>query len=151
MIFKSFYRKKTTKIYLLILILIFTVLGAVIIGRNNYIKESNLNYAGSFLYVLSRDDVDFSSFENVESFEKALHTKIFYLTASDKVMSENEVVLPSFLKNSNIYLMNNIIEYVGKVNNHIFTIFGYYDTEKRSPILHINPNVFKQLRKEIYI
>lgn len=48
-IYKSIFRKKTTKIYLFIVTSIFLIIGILLLARNHYISEGNENYEGSYL------------------------------------------------------------------------------------------------------
>ncbi|MDD2409824.1 MAG: hypothetical protein PHD03_03795 [Bacilli bacterium] len=146
MILKSFYRKKTTKIYLLIFILIFSVLGAVIIGKDYYIKKANLNYTNSFLYISSAKDIDVNNIQNVENFNKALFNDRFYYVAYNNILDEDKIIFPSIFKES--YKINDQIEYMGKKNNYTFTIIDYYNVKNISPILYINSHTLEKLNKE---
>lgn len=142
MILKSFYRKKITKIYLAILVLIACVFGAILIGKNKYIEELNKNYDESFIYFESSNNIVFEGIENIKTAEKSTYLGIFYYMLSDKNLGDNEVLIPSFLKNS--YSMNSIIE----DGNFTFTVKDYYDMSYMSPILYVNSNTFEKLLRE---
>ncbi|MCM1052673.1 MAG: hypothetical protein NC483_01670 [Ruminococcus sp.] len=59
MIYKSFFRKKTTKIYVFIITLILTAIFLLVINKNHYIELYNNNYKGSFISVASnKEDLD---------------------------------------------------------------------------------------------
>lgn len=48
-IYKSIFRKKTTKLYIFIVTGIFLIIGILLLNRSHYIKEGNENYEGSYI------------------------------------------------------------------------------------------------------
>ena len=132
MILKSFYRKKTTKIYFIIFVLIMCALAAIIIGKDKYVEEYNKNYEFSFIYVESSKSLDLSSIDHVIKVEDAIHGidfeskeesihGLFYYMPSEKVKNRQETIIPSFFEKS--YLPNSSIE----EGEYSFVVKDYYD------------------------
>ena len=67
MVLKSFYRKLSSKIYLIIFMLILTGLSTLFTLKDKYIEEFNKMYEDSFIYLESNDVIDFSSVDEVTS------------------------------------------------------------------------------------
>ncbi len=150
MILKSFYRKKTTKIYFIIFVLIMCALAAIIIGKDKYVEEYNKNYEFSFIYVESSKSLDLSSIDHVIKVEDAIHGidfeskeesihGLFYYMPSEKVKNRQETIIPSFFEKS--YLPNSSIE----EGEYSFVVKDYYDMPYLRPIVYINENVFKEM------
>lgn len=143
MILKSFYRKKTTIIYILIFILIFSCLGAVIIGTSYYVEQADLNYTDSFIYTPSLVDIEIGSIPNVKNYKRVLSDGRFYYDYNDD-LNEDEIIFPNRLNEN--FQINNQFEFRGVENHFTFTIVGYYNQDSQRPILYINVDTFENLR-----
>ncbi len=73
MIYKSFIRKKTTKIYFLLFIIFSLVFAFLTISRTLIIKKGNEAYQNSYIYFSSNEDIDLSKEENIKKYNKALY------------------------------------------------------------------------------
>lgn len=150
MTLKSFYRKKTTKIYFIILVLIICAFATIIIGKNKYIYEYDKNYEYSFIYVESTKSLDLASIDHVtkiedaingidyEAKEEAIHG-LFYYIPSKEVKNRQETIIPSFFKKS--YSQNSLIE----EGEYSFKVKNYYDMPYLRPVLYINEDDFKDI------
>lgn len=144
MLLKSFCRKKTTIIYLLIFILIFSCLGTVIIGRNYYAEQADLNTADSYIYMPSFADIETKSIPNVKNYKRVLSDGRYYYDYNNE-LNENEILFPNSLNKK--YQLNSPFEFKGIKNNFTFTIIGYHTQDGERPILYINKDTFENLRK----
>lgn len=96
MIYKSFIRKKTTKIYLFIDILILTIFAILILGKNHYLKLYNENYQNSFLAVPYNTDnyTQLKEIKNILKIEIGVMEDNIFLISNSK-LQENEIILPT--------------------------------------------------------
>ena len=72
-IYKSFFKKKTTKIYLWIFISLGIVFSFLIIARKYLIIKSNEAYPESFLVMSSKDNINLEKEKNIKSYNKAIN------------------------------------------------------------------------------
>lgn len=139
MILKSFYRKRTTKIYFIILVLIMCAFATIVIGRNKYIDEYNKNYDNSFIYVESAKSLSLDHVEHVSKVEEAIKSGFFYYMLDKNIIDHKEAIIPSFFKKS--YPRNSFIE----EEDNSFVVKGFYDMPYMMPIVYINEDVFKEI------
>ena len=73
-VFKSFWRKKTTHIYFIIILFIQIVFGLFICGKSYYIKLNNSNYENSYIYLTSKEDItsELKKIRGIKWIEKGL-------------------------------------------------------------------------------
>ncbi len=144
MILKSFYRKKTTKIYLLIFILIFTILGVVLIGKNRYIEKINEDFSDSFIYFSSDSLLNLTDIEGAVELKKAIKVDIYFYTYNDeKNIGEYEAIIPNILKGN--FALNDYIELnVGNTSISL-RVKDYYEHESVTPIIYLNKASLEQL------
>lgn len=144
MILKSFFRNKTTKIYLLIFILIFTVFGIVLLGKNKYVEKINQDYSESFIYISSNSEINLTDIDGILEFKKAITDGRFVYTYNiEKNIAENEVIIPNMLKNS--FKINDFMELnLGNTNNSLI-VKDYYENVSVTPIIYINKASLEQL------
>jgi len=147
MVLKSFYRKSTTKIYLLLFVLLLVGLGSLILSREYHLRLADLNYADSFIYVPS-EVVDVTNIPNTQDFKSVLYDGRFFYAVYNDNLGEKEILFPSRFEES--FKINDIFEFIGIRNNISFIIFGYYQEENYRPILYINSNTFQNLIEESY-
>lgn len=99
-VYKCFFRKKTTKITILLLTLSFLILSILIIGRNNYINKANSNYKGSFLEINNVNNNDIKIIKkdiNVNSYEIGFIVEDYYFFVGKNSLNKNEIILPNEL------------------------------------------------------
>lgn len=73
MIYRSFFKKKITKIYLWIFILFSILFSFLFIAKEWIIVKGNEAYKGSFIYFVSKEDIDLSRIYNIKKYNKALY------------------------------------------------------------------------------
>lgn len=144
MILKSFYRKKTTKIYLLIFMLIFTIFGVVLIGKSKYIEKINQDFSDSFIYLSSNSSLNLSDIEGAVELKKAIKDDRFVYTYNDeKNIGKDEVIIPNILKGS--FALNDFMELnVGNTSISL-RVKEYYEHESVTPIIYLNKESLEQL------
>lgn len=94
-IYKSFYRKKSTKIYFFI----FTIISLILLLLNNtreqFISKENEAYNNSFLYFESNKNIEFNDINNILSYNKTIPiycddiTNIFITNSIPIINSDN--------------------------------------------------------------
>lgn len=141
MILKSFYKKRTTKIYLIILILSIVILGNLIVGQNYYIRKTNEIYDQSFIYISSNKKIDFKNIDNIKSYKKSIRINdMFFLISSENETSKDGIKLPSYLKNK--YKIGDVLGYNELID---FKVTDYYNQPYPSPICYINEETLNKI------
>lgn len=122
MIYKSFFRKKTTKIYLFIIILIISIFGVLTFGKNYYLELCNQDYEGSFIAVPYQKDIFYKikEIKDITEIELGIYLDNKVML-KDKNLQRNEVIIPETMKydyhindNLNLELNNKEIPLVVK-------------------------------------
>lgn len=119
MILKSFYRKKTTRIYLVILVLLFAFVLFVNKKSQDYIKEGNESFKNSYVYFLASKE-EYSKIIKLKNVEKVM---VGLDTILDTTFWENMTV--HFIKDDTLKGNETIIaEHIwdNKISNGIFNI-----------------------------
>lgn len=96
-IYKCFFRKKTTKIAILLLTLSFLILSILILGKSKYINKTNDCYKGSFLEINNVDNNDIRMVKrniSVDNYEIGFTIDDYYFLVGSKSLSKNEIILP---------------------------------------------------------
>lgn len=144
MIIKSFYKKKITKIYLLIYFLIFVVFGIVFMGKRYYMGQVNENYGESFIYVLGIDEDNLKMLPNIKSYEKAIWVERFIVKAKES-LSEKEMLLPNTFYDYNV---GGNYDFVFGDNTYNFTIKDFYETDESFSYVYISEKKLDKIIKE---
>lgn len=164
LIFKSFYRKKSTKIYLAIITLIFTAVLAVFTLRNYNMNQANYNFRKSYL-MFEANKEELENIKNIKGIKKVtpcVKATILYTKLSDETNTNTEnlmLIENNSLKigqgignyelqyifdfyTSQIYLNNTRLE---------FTINNFLEEEKEInyKYLHISPTDFKNYASQV--
>jgi len=131
-IYKSFFKKKTTKIYLWIFISLGIVFSFLIIARKYLIIKSNEAYPESFLVMYSKDNINLEKEKNIKSYNKAINvdcnnhlTNVFITEHKPIFTNESEEYL-------NCNINNYIIEYTHVKNINIIKNPDLYNSLKDS-------------------
>lgn len=132
LIYKSFFRKKTTKIYILIITFIFLGIGAFLVGRQHYIKEGNVNYEQSYIefYAKLSDYEKIKNLYNVKDVNIGLYREItssnrnykdtFYI---NNQVNEGEIFTDGYNENGFLTINNNNEMINFKIiNNHNYNL-----------------------------
>ena len=97
MVFKSFFRKITTRIYIFIICLILFVLELLVFGQKYYINISNENYKGSYVLVNSKKDIteELNKLHGIKKIYKGVMEDEIILIANSK-LQEKEIMIPEY-------------------------------------------------------
>lgn len=149
MIVKSFFRKKNTRIYTIILGLIFLILFILGVGKNYYIKQVNKDYDGSFSYFKSNDSIDLNYINNIlmfqKGFELSIDNSLIYF-AIDNNVPKGKIILPSNYKNE--IGLGDSISLITKYSNQDLLVYDYYESIINFPIFKINSEDYQKLSKD---
>lgn len=72
LIYRNFFKKKGTKIYLTIFIALGITFSFLFISQKYLITKGNEAYQNSYLYIISKDNIDFKKDKNIKNYNKAL-------------------------------------------------------------------------------
>lgn len=152
MIYRSFFRKKVTKIYLLIFIIFSILFSFLFISKENIIVKGNEAYKKSFIYFSTEKEVELSKEPNVKSYNKALHancysdlTEIFIVNDTPIVSNDYDekveciidkyIVQYTAMDNFNIVQNKSLYEFLSNdVNEYYYflSLDNWFDVEKTS-------------------
>lgn len=71
-IYKSFFRKKSTKKYFIIFMLLSLVIVCLLQARKEFLNKENKIYEKSFIYFIYKDKLDLSKVNNIKSLNKSI-------------------------------------------------------------------------------
>lgn len=72
MIYKSFFKRKVTKIYLFIFLIFSIVLSFLILAKNFLVVKGNEAYKNSFIYFMTDKEIDLADDKNVKAYNKGI-------------------------------------------------------------------------------
>lgn len=97
MIYRSFFKKKVTKIYLWIFILFSILFSFLLIAKECIIVKGNEAYSKSFIYFITEKEIDLGNEQNVKGYNKALYancysdlTEVFIVNNTPIVRNDSE-------------------------------------------------------------
>lgn len=140
MVLKSFYRKLSSKIYLIIFMLILTGLSTLFTLKDKYIEEFNKMYEDSFIYLESNDVIDFSSVDEVTSVNDCIKYGAFIVMPSEEDLGDDETIIKGSTKLDTITFEEGSITEL-KVKRII-------ETESVVLSIYVNDNVFNKMVNE---
>ena len=148
LIFKSFFRKKTTKVYFVVYALIILGLILLVFTRNVLINKENESYKGSFLEIKNFDESKLKSKKNIDNITKALSIQnkmtVSYILIPDDSLKRNETIISSKFKEQ--VKLNDEIEIENEINNEIITlnISGFSEEIYNEYIMYISSELFNK-------
>ena len=147
MIIKSFLRKKSTKLYLIIIILILEVMVLLKYGYDFYSKKYNENFENSFIYV-NENILEFNENNNIYHYEKTIKIENFFFIIDDTLI-DNYVIIPEVLKSS--YNINDIIIYNYKNAETRFIVKDFYYRDKGFLYIYCSKDFFENYYMDMYL
>ena len=159
LLLKSFYRKKTTKIYFVLMIIITISCSAFLILKKYYTELINDNYDGSFIMFEVSQNTIFTDLENVNIMYRGLNTKdILYpiIEFNERTIKDDSIIMSSDFSDQ-FQIGNKIISTTlnEKILKKELEITEFYKTDKVLQPFLINSNTFNQIidkeSKIIYI
>lgn len=140
MILISFLRKKTSKIYFIILFLVFLIFGILIIGKNYYLMRANDNYKGSFVIVDNFDKYNLQKNKNIKWVKEAIVLDNFiFIKTENYNLEDYEIIIPKVYKNE--YPKNSLLHY----ESYEFKIKDFYSESFDKPVLLVNNTTFNNI------
>lgn len=140
---KSFYRKKSTKIFIALFTLLLFGLMYLINSKHNYYLLIKNNFSESFIYMKTQDRYDFSKINNIKKQSESLFNGLYYAIIDENLKS-NEVILPIYMKKMD----ENTFSYSTSVDSVDLYIKDYYQS-KMSPIIYVSKEKFYELRNTL--
>lgn len=101
-ILRSFFRKRTTRIYVLIFSLLLTVITAILLGKNYFLEYANNVYCGSHITLYASEDITDAILKqlNISDVKKGLVYNIdndTIIIFDDKSLEGNEIITPKYI------------------------------------------------------
>lgn len=152
LIFKSFFRKKTTKVYLIVYTLIILSLILLVFTRNVLINKENESYKGSFLEIKNFDESKLKSTKNIDNIIKALSIEnektVSYILIPDNSLKNNETIISSKLKEQ--AKLNDEIEIENEKDNEtiILNISGFSEEIYNQYMLYVSASLFNKYNND---
>ena len=154
LLLKSFLRKKTTKIYIVIFFILAVILIICNYGKNSLIDYANENYKGSFMYFESGDIPfqDVKNYSNIDDVYEAAVVKegINYrfvpplaILDNDISLSDNQILLPEELKTE--YNIGDVITLELKNQSIEFVVQGFFDSKYSSFMYIVNDETISKI------
>lgn len=160
-IYKSFFKKKSTKIYLGIFILLGIAFSFLFISKSILIKKENEAYPNSFIYFSSKKEIDLTKERSINSFNKAIRvdchnqlTNIFITKEIPVIKKEYDTNLEcniddytikySSIINANLISDEKLYNYLDKDENelyYIITLKNWFEKDKTIKVLKDKYNV----------
>lgn len=140
MILISFLRKKTSKIYFIIIFLVFLIFGILTIGRDYYLKRANDNYKGSFVIINNFDRYNLQKNKNIKSVEDAvILDEVIFVEEKDSNLKDYEIIIPENYKDE--YPKNSLLQYA----TYKFKVKDYYSWPSDKTILIVNKTTLNNI------
>lgn len=145
MVYKSFFRKKTTHIYLFILFLLVFIFSLLIVGKQYYINVGNQDYNGSYLVLTTEKDIEkeLKTISDIKNIRKGFYYEEVYFLESKIKLLENEIIIPKEYKQD--ISIKSEIEFGFNGTQYTFIVKDYNSEYK---IFYINNSFFEELKKQ---
>lgn len=153
---KSFFRKKTTKIYIIIFIILAFSLIICYSLKKYYVTFANTNYKGSFIFVKG-DTKNLKNIENIKNVNEiyesvvinmngieALFTVSEFINTS-QVLSNEDILIPNTFKDD--YPLNSQFTILKKNQNINLNVKGHFDSYNFPFVYIINHDLVDWLVK----
>lgn len=160
-IYKSFFKKKSTKIYLGIFLLLGITFSFLFVSKKYLIAKENEAYPNSFIYFLSKENIDLTKEKSIKSFNKAIEvncnnqlTHVFITKDKTILNEEDEKKLECHIDDYtinyssiiNVNLINNekIYNYLDEKENdyyYFITLKNWIEKDKTIKVLKDKYNV----------
>lgn len=142
MIIKSFFRKKTTIIYMIFIGIVISLLTNSYYSYIENTKQIENNYSRSFIQILSPDKIEFNN-EYIKNVERIIHVEK-YNYIIDKNLKDDETVISELFEVDNP--IGSMIEYEGD-QSVVFKVKNYYSFKNEWSEIYISEEKFNSLLK----
>ena len=146
LIFKSFLRKKTTKIYLLIYTIILSTLFTLFIAKNIMVELENNNYNGSFIEIEDDGSININKLDNIDKIYHAVYikenyNKVFFINDNSYNLKNNEIIIP--IKYQKEMKINDELELEIANNTYKFIVKDFLNF-KNDNLFIVSNNIIKE-------
>ena len=146
LIFKSFLRKKTTKIYLLIYTIILSTLFTLFIAKNIMVELENNNYNGSFIEIEDDGNININKLDNIDKIYHAVYikenyNKVFFINDDSYNLKNNEIIIP--IKYQKEMQVNDELELEIANNTYKFIVKDFLNF-KNDNLFIVSNNIIKE-------
>ena len=146
LIFKSFLRKKTTKIYLLIYTIILSTLFTLFIAKNIMVELENNNYNGSFIEIEDDGSININKLDNIDKIYHAVYikenyNKVFFINDDSYNLKNNEIIIP--IKYQKEMQVNDELELEIANNTYKFIVKDFLNS-KNDNVFIVSSNIIKE-------
>lgn len=149
MLLKSFYRKRTSKIYLIVFTLIFLALYMIIFGKSYYREYINESFKGSYIkFDLSKDKI-IPELEGVTNLQEVVNlNKYFLLSNSSFNLNNYEILISPFYDDNK--MMETVKKTLGElgIDTSLYT-FKVSDEVNAYNFFYVNPFTYNILDNQV--
>lgn len=149
MLLKSFYRKRTSKIYLIVFTLIFLALYMIIFGKSYYREYINESFKGSYIkFDLSKDKI-IPELEGVTNLQEVVNlNKYFLLSNSSFNLNNYEILISPFYDDNK--MMETVKKTLGElgIDTSLYT-FKFSDEVNAYNFFYVNPFTYDILDNQV--
>lgn len=143
MIIKSFFRKKITIIYMILLGIVISLFANNYYSYIESTKQIETNYSKSFIQVWSKSKIDFNN-EYITKVERIIHGNMYNYIV-DKELKKDEAIISEVFKDEKI--IGSTIEFE-EDQSVTFTVKKYYNTKNEWSEVYISEEMFNSLLED---
>lgn len=156
LIFKSFFRKKTTKNYLIIYSFILLAIFVLIFGKEIINNKYNDLYNGSFITVNEKDYAKIKDINGIDKSYEALQINVdenlynYVYLIKNELLKDDEIIIAEESKNEE----QNVIEIELQEKYYVFNIKDYSKEINNRNIIYVSKNIYESIKpngKMVYI
>lgn len=156
LIFKSFFRKKTTKNYLIIYSFIILAIFVLIFGKEIINNKYNDLYNGSFITVNEKDYAKIKDINGIDKSYEALQINVderlynYVYLIKNELLKDDEIIIAEESKNEE----QNVIEMELQEKYYVFNIKDYSKEINNRNIIYVSKNIYESIKpngKMVYI
>ena len=156
LIFKSFFRKKTTKNYLIIYSFIILAIFVLIFGKEIINNKYNDLYNGSFITVNEKDYAKIKDINGIDKSYEALQINVderlynYVYLIKNESLKDDEIIIAEESKKEE----QNVIEIELQEKYYVFNIKDYSKEINNRNIIYIYKNIYESIKpngKMVYI
>lgn len=109
-IYKSFFKRKSNKIYLTIFIILSITLSFLLLSQKYSVNKTNEIYKGSYLYFTTNKDINLSKESNIKDYNKTIKTECENIIG-DAFISNTTPIIEISNKNTECLINNQKLNY----------------------------------------
>ena len=153
MIYIGFYRKKVTKIYLVIITLILIVIGLLFNLKKYYIINNNNNYINSYIYVESTNRINITNIKNIDKYLYGIKINDDLSLLVDDDLTGNQIKI--YKDMSSTFAKGDILELDINNDNKSLLIKDFYNFDYDQNFIYISKKMYDEVesksKKYVYV